>query len=253
MKPLMTRDGPAKRNPEGLKSVDALQLDCETPDSTIRSLSSLTGVSAEEIRRRLSTWSWRAFERFAQRRGIGGHEVARAELWRQVFDPILPPVPRVVCWFHATRVLPSTDFAEGLLPLPAAVPRLIGSLERIGLRRAPNIGSSFHAHAHDEKMSHRSSWGSFGHLVRDAAFSPMQNHFFRAPEAVVDLGFDVERFRLATVPCIVKFQATEAREDVAELALYYSYLAAWRQPAHWDCSTTWSGWRSGPAEGHSED
>lgn len=77
--------------------------------------------------------------------------------------------------------------------------------------------------------------------MKEAAFSPIQNHFFRAPEAIVDLGFDLETFGAATVPCIVKFRATDSRDDVAELALYYAYLATWRKPADWDCSTTWSG------------
>jgi hypothetical protein len=151
------------------------------------------------------------------------------------------PVPATVYWFHATRVLPNTDFAEGLLPLPSAVPRLIESLGRIGLRPASARAKSFHRDAHKEKMEHPGSWGPFGHLVRDAAFSPIQHHFFRAPEAVVDLGFDLDAFRAATVPCIVKFRATDPRDDVAELALYYAYLAVWRKPADWDCSTTWGG------------
>lgn len=90
-------------------------------------------------------------------------------------------------------------------------------------------------------MQHRGSWGPFGHLVKDAAFSPVQNHFFQAPEAVVDLGFDLDAFRTATVPCVVKFRATEPRDDVAELALFYAYLASWGKPADWDCSTTWGG------------
>jgi hypothetical protein len=150
-------------------------------------------------------------------------------------------VPGAVYWFHATRVLPNTDFAEGLLPLPSAVPRLIESFARIGLRPAAARAKSFQRDAHKEKMQHRTSWGPFGHLVRDAAFSPVQNHFLRAPEAVVDLGFDLDAFRVATVPCLVKFRATDPRDDVADLALYYAYLAAWRQPADWDCSTTWGG------------
>jgi hypothetical protein len=218
-----------------------MELDCETSDTTVRSLSSLTGVSDDDIFTRLSAWTWSAFERFARRRGIGGYDIACAELWRRVFRDLPHPVPATVYWFHATRVLPDADFAEGLLPLPLAVPRLLESLGRIGLRPASVRAKSFHRDAHKEKMKHRGSWGPFGHLVRNAAFSPVQNHFFRAPEAVVDLGFDLDAFRAATVPCIVKFRATDPRDDVAELALFYAYLAVWRKPADWDCSTTWGG------------
>lgn len=168
------------------------ELDCETFESTVHSLSSMTGTSGDDIRTRMSAWTWRAFNRFAQRRGIGGFDVARAELWARVFGDAPRPIPDIVYWFHATRVLPNTDFGEGLLPLPSAVPRLIESLEKIGLRPASRTEGSLHSDAHVRKMNHRGSWGPFGHLVKDAAFSPIQNHFFQAPEAIVDLGFEVD-------------------------------------------------------------
>jgi hypothetical protein len=154
------------------------ELDCETFDSTVRSLASLTGISVDDIHTRLSVWSWPAFERAAQRQEIGGFAVARAELWRRVFGDIPIPVPDAVYWFHATRVLPNTDFAEGLLPLPSAVQRLIESLEKVGLRNASAAVRSFHRKNHEKKMGRPGSWGPFGHLVKDAAFSPVQNHFF---------------------------------------------------------------------------
>src|SRR5689334_14823082 len=112
-----------------LAGIDVTTLDCETLESAVRSLSSMTGTSDDDIRARMSAWTWRAFDRFAQRRGIGGFDVARAELWSRVFGDASRPIPDIVYWFHATRVLPNTDFAEGLLPLPSAVPRLIESLE----------------------------------------------------------------------------------------------------------------------------
>jgi len=120
------------------------------------------------------------------------------------------------------------------------VPVLIEALRKYGIRRRSNAGS-FARGAHQRKMEFRGSWGPFGHLVKEASFSSAQDHFFRAPEAVVDLGFDLRAFRAATVPCIVKFRASEPREDVPALALFYAYLAIWGHPADWDCSTTWSG------------
>lgn len=96
--------------------IDVTELDCETLESAIRSLSSMTGTSVADIRARMSAWTRRAFDRFAQRRGIGGFDVARAELWVRVFGHTSRPIPDIVYWFHATRVLPNTDFAEGLLP-----------------------------------------------------------------------------------------------------------------------------------------
>jgi hypothetical protein len=86
------------------------------------------------------------------------------------------------------------------------------------------------------------SWGPFGSLVRDATFDGAQNHFFRAPEVVVDLGFDLDAYRAATVPCIVKFRVRDAFEaNLFEQALYYIYLARWGRPAGTDCSTSWGG------------
>jgi hypothetical protein len=91
-------------------------------------------------------------------------------------------VPSVVYWFHATRVLPGARFSEGLLPLPEAVPRLVASLREIELQPAPASERSYQRDAHEEKLEWRGSWGPFGHLVRDAALSGAQNHFFRAPK-----------------------------------------------------------------------
>jgi hypothetical protein len=219
-----------------------VELDCETPESATRSLASLLGIKVDDLCGRLATaQSFRAFEQMARRRGIGGYDVARAALWHKVFGDLDPPVPSVVNWFHATRVLPGTEFSEGLLPLPDAVPRLVESLRKIGLQPAPANKSSYQWDIHEQKLQWRGSWGPFGHLVRDAALSPTQNHFFRAPEAVVDLGFDLRAFRAATVPCIVKFRARDPRDDVLTLAFYYAYLSTWRKKADWDCSTTWSG------------
>lgn len=204
------------------------ELDCDSADTTRDSLSVLTKIEASELTRRLRTVPLDEFE--TRSADIGVHD-ATAWLWRQVVDSDdIRPVPDVVYWFHATRVSRDTDFRDGLLPLPAAAARI----EQL-------FGPSRRSRAFREKMEHRASWGPFGHLVREAAFSPMQNHFFKAPEAVVDLGYDLDAYRGATVPCLVKFRARDSREDVAELALLYCYFATWGQPADWDCSTTWSG------------
>jgi hypothetical protein len=221
----------------------------QAPKSRHGKIPSVSGLAGVKKRRlgpnalsfRLATaQSFRAFEQMARRRGIGGYDVARAALWRKVFGDLDPPVPSVVNWFHATRVLPCTDFSEGLLPLPDAVPRLVESLREIGLQPSPANKSSYQRDIHEEKLQWRGSWGPFGHLVRDAALSPTQNHFFRAPEAVVDLGFDRRAFRAATVPCIVKSERV-IHDDVFTLAFYYAYLSTWHKKADWDCSTTWSG------------
>lgn len=208
--------------------VTLTELDCDSFDTALGSLAALTKIEAPELSRRLLTVPLDAFE--TRSADLGMHD-ATAWLWRRLVESDdAPPVPDVVYWFHATRVLRDTDFRDGLLPLPAAAVRL----EQL-------FGPSRRSRAFAEKVGHRASWGPFGHLVREAAFSPMQNHFFSAPEAVVDLGYDLDTYRGATVPCIVKFRARDSREDVAELALLYCFFATWGQPADWDCSTTWSG------------
>jgi hypothetical protein len=208
--------------------VTLTELDCDSFDTALGSLSALTKIEAPELSRRLLTVPLDAFE--TRSADMGVHD-ATAWLWRRVVgSDEARPIPDVVYWFHATRVSRDTDFRDGLLPLPAAAARL----EQL-------FGPSRRSRAFKEKMEHRASWGPFGHLVREAAFSPMQNHFFDAPEAVVDLGYDLDAYRRATVPCLVKFRARDGREDVAELALLYCYFATWGQTADWDCSTTWSG------------
>jgi hypothetical protein len=227
------------------------ELDCETFESATRSLASLVGINIDDLRSRLvNAQSFRAFEQKARRHGIaGGYDYARDALWRKIFGDLEPPAPSVVYWFHATRVLPGASFSEGLLPLPEAVPRLLASLKEIGLQPAPASERSYQRECHEEKLAWRGSWGPFGHLVREAALSNTQNHFFHAPEVVVDLGFDLPAFRAATVPCIVKFRARDSWPDVVMQAFYYAYLSTWRKKADGECSTTWDGeGRTVPAE-----
>jgi len=120
-------------------------------------------------------------------RGYGG-------LWFIVTTPHPFPMlstgsmPRV---FRATQTS-----ATGCFPFRAAATRLEELLR-----------PSRQSRAFKEKMEHQSSWGPFGHLVRQAASVRMQNHFFNVPEAVVGLGYDLDAYRTATAPCIVKFRA----------------------------------------------
>jgi len=220
------------------------ELDCESPETAINSLAEITGVSPESILERCRQWPFANFERFGLRQGIGGFDVARDELWRRVIQAETRPLPATICWFHATRVLPCTNFAEGLLPLNMMVDRLTESLERVGVLRARDReGRYISSYDHAQKIEHGSqSWGPDASLVKDATFDPAQNHFFRAPEAVVDLGFDLATFMAVTVPCIVKFRSsTHISEHAVDHALYYAYLATWDQRAGIDCSWTWSG------------
>jgi hypothetical protein len=220
------------------------ELDCESPESAISSLAALTGVSSESILERCRKWRFHNFKRFGLRRGINGFDVAREELWRRVIQSETRPLPTSVCWFHASRVLPSTDFSEGLLPLNRMVDRLTESIEKAGIRRSrDHEGRYVSSHEHEQKIEHGSqSWGPDASLVKDATFDPAQNHFFRAPEAVVDLGFDLDAFIAVTVPCIVKFRSSaDISEHLVDHALYYAYLSTWGQRAGIDCSWAWSG------------
>ena len=66
---------------------------------------------------------------------------AREVLWNQIVGrETVPPIPKVVYWFHATRVRPETDFAEGIQPLGERLPAIKDFLTALAARL--DLGSS---------------------------------------------------------------------------------------------------------------
>jgi len=231
-------------------------LDCHDLDSALTSLGGLLSTDPRRLKARLTGLTPAEFERTI----FGSPYPAPQVLWdRIVGSRTVPPTPDLVYWFHATRVPPETDFAEGIQHLTERLPRIKEFLAALAARidqnsPEPPPGSwthngSFHYHL---KTSDRLHWGPFAFLVRDAIVrrGSFTHDYLATPEIVEDLAgmmvgdrapLLIGEFRNATRPCIVKFRSAEPRADVVRVALYYAYSTLWRQEQSIDTNTCFDG------------
>src|ERR1700728_3612008 len=96
-------------------------LDCESLDSALASLSCLLGIKKRELKTNLLRIKPDEFETNPNR------EIEwKRDLWNRLMGSATSaPAPRIIHWFHATRVPPETDFKEGILPLNMILPTLL--------------------------------------------------------------------------------------------------------------------------------
>lgn len=195
-------------------------LNCRTIDIARESVAEVLGMSVGQLRRRLREMAvpWREEPR----------EYIAAKLLGVGIDGL--PRPRIVHWFHASRVVDVESFRrEGLLSKSAMRDRILALLRELqeGIAhegRYPNNGSvAAKGFINDE--------GPFGFLLRSQAASA-ETHFFRAPESVEDIAGSlvggnflqlVDRFQQRTTPCLVEFTAPGGSYYVAH-ALWYVHL-----------------------------
>lgn len=213
-----------------------MYLDCESFDSTVASIASLYGITAENV--------------VATLRGIKPPEEFHDwQKWpREVcatFEKEVrsqPQAPTKVYWFHLTRTKRGRTFAEGILPLDVALDVVWDTIieifsasshaENLKVLRAegvPNFQYSL-------KVGRPFYGGPFAMLVREVAFraKEINNHdYLRLPEIMEDIcqgyaqrfGSDIHNELSASlVPCIVKFWAAEIQNrDYLPPAIYYAY------------------------------
>lgn len=168
--------------------------------------------------------------------------------------------PDRVFWFHLTRVPPSANFSEGILPMNLALPRIWDTVEGV-VEDTPNHESfkEFRAKGrgsfqYELKKDCEVHAGPFAMLVRESAFKAkeMGNHdYLDLPEIVEDIcngyqehtGKSIHRvLRTALTPCIVKFWSDGRRgPDCVEAALFYLYSRRHGEPLSIEGNTCFDG------------
>jgi hypothetical protein len=221
-------------------------LDCHNVDSALTSLAGLLSVDERGLKAALMDLSPTAFEASLRHAGQRSSTV----LWdRIVGKGTPPPLPAIIHWFHATRVLPGTDFCEGIQPLVARLPIIESflatletqiSCEPLPQDSSPRFWREQGGFQYSLKTESSAHWGPFAFLVRDAIVQrcSLTHDYLGCPEIVEDLAGImvgenaprlIDQFRRMTRPCIVKFRSSEPRDDVAEVALLYCYSTLWGQ------------------------
>jgi hypothetical protein len=207
-------------------------LDCESYESSIRSICDIYRIASDRIIDFLSEID---------------SECSDQDL-KHVFEARFgQPVELLdsTSWFHFTRVLPGTNFAEGILPLPLAKERVWEAL--IDIPSNPQTKCKLNDlrengvpdYQYTQKSSHSLDDGPFAMLIRELAFHPeaIGNWDYLAlPELVDDIcnGYEKkygesihEEISLGLRKCIVKFKSTERTEyDLIAPTLYYSWIKA---------------------------
>jgi hypothetical protein len=205
-------------------------LDCESEDLALTSLAGLLGENPQKLKASLTSLKPEELEAAAESQD--GNDA----LWNKIVGSgTRSPIPRVIHWFHATRVRPETDFSEGILPLSLILPAIRSCL--ISLATGETSAGSSTAllspgFQYVLKTSNSIHQGPHAFLVRDAITrrASCTHDYLEIPEIVEDLGPSasvLEKFRATTKPCIVKFRSTEPRGDVTRIALSYCYSALW--------------------------
>jgi hypothetical protein len=152
-----------------------------------------------------------------------------------------------VRWFHATRAISETAFAEGLLPTEAAMPMLwevLGACAAQWLsasdweeyRGSFMRGDRTYSGQFAQKRIVRGWDGPFAFLVRDAALGRHRGHkdFTLFAEVVEDIcadfsqvyGLDLENaYQASTRPCLVVFTTPGSHWGTVRAAANYVYYS----------------------------
>lgn len=212
--------------------------DCESQESTIYSLCSLLGCSADDL---LSLLQKIDLERIYQEESPD-HPPAEF-LYRKVISAVGPHSKlQSVCWFHLTRTYLDNKFEQGILPLGKALDSLWETMllifeptehhSRLQYLRSNGV-SNYH---YGLKVPNPFYWGPYAMLIRDTAFSTteMGNHdYLWLPEIIEDIcnGY-LEKYGISIheevvqllTPCVVKFKSRDRTEDgCIRAAIYYIY------------------------------
>jgi hypothetical protein len=168
-------------------------LDCSSFESALETAAAVLGVAPGPLLERpcafeygvLPESEWRRYpyeDLLAQHVAGVDHYALRA--------------PERITWFHATRVSPSVDYAEGLLPLLSVHEGIKTNLDRLRAALLPraerqNVRSSWRSRGgrgYQEKLSSPFEKGPHAFLVRAVIFQPraLMNHDYLAISEIVE-------------------------------------------------------------------
>ena len=231
-------------------------LDCSSLDTALKSLADLLVVPRDELRLRLSQiiLKW-------EDSGVAPEDQLVRALGYE--DQIDLPAPACIRWFHATRVPERTTFEEGILPTPAALPKLWELLGVIAsqwtspaeweaYRRSFERADRFFSAQFRRKVNAPGWGGPYAFLVRDAAMGRCGEHkdFTRICETLEDICADYEdvtghplrqAYQEATRRCLVVFRTPGSQRDAVRAALNYAHRTVQGLEHSLECNTNYSG------------
>lgn len=200
-------------------------LDCETIETTYKSLENILGITKAQLKSIFDAT------------GIKDGYYKREELFSEVKQKATSTEFDCVCWFHATRVPVSVDFAQGILPLNEAIKSVWDFLYSL-IKDDFSIEewNSFKEYMNSAKVSNENNYcdrklaifqlkskkqylcGPYATLIKDCILSSSEvgyHKYLEKSEIIEDIYICFEciyeynlkeRYQANSRPCIVKFK-----------------------------------------------
>jgi hypothetical protein len=235
-------------------------LDCESVDSTYKSIESILGIRRSLIDSTLAEFDPETCcEKYSSGNDIPTSNPVIAALMDKTVDNIT--IDRT-CWFHCTRTVETNTFEQGILPLSDCIDAIWSSLYDLIKDQFPrddwdsfraNLPYCTSAMIYIMRVNQSCQWGPYAWLVREVALKAVQlgNSDFLSASEIVRVICDcfntayninlLELFAQNTKPCIVKFYDDKPRPDCIKKALYYLYYSNHKKNLGDLCETTTSG------------
>lgn len=227
-------------------AVDAVGLDCESPQTARSSVAKILRLSPDRLVTFLRDFD---FEEVPENFRLTSENQGELLLKTILFNLNCEWGFSHSSWFHLARCAPTESFQDGLLPLPDVIHKLWEFLFHINSYGLPKskwetfkarFESSRLGHStsemknYHERMSHQHHHGPNGVLIGDldVIVALGQDGFFRTPEIVhtICTAFLNEfnhpihnDFLKATKPCVVKFKTSLHSQRYLSKALVYLY------------------------------
>lgn len=217
----------------------AFPLDCDTCESTLRSLCRAYRCEAADLAAMLSRIDIDAIYESSNRPGVDVPDYLFSELVAE-FGP--PSLPEEICWFHFTRTVVDNSFSAGIRPLGEVLPTVWSTM--LDLAPTPEVRSNLVAMMENGvpdfqfglKAPDPVHWGPYGYLVPAiAGYSRelSQHDYLGMPEIIEDIcnGYHArhgrslfEHYQSVLVPSVVKFKRPAGDRGRGTLAVATAYL-----------------------------
>lgn len=229
-------------------------LDCENFDSILDSLSNIFNSNKPEILSYLNEVSLDEIWRKSKKERYAYEYLF--EHFKQKFK-IRKSIIIKAYWFHNTRVLKSTDFKEGILPLEKAIIKVEEIIEKVirNLDKSIKLDYLTNSTATIHKLNSDYDQGPWGFLIKEFAFENANgiHDYLSVPELVEDIirfrypeeyDFILNEYQKFTTKCIVKFKSDRTfHPDTLAYVINYLYHKINNLEMNYQCNTNISNFR----------
>jgi len=223
--------------------------DCESYDSSLKSLEKIYSSSSKEIIEYLGSVDLEEIFKTNKPQGINGQDYL-FECFESIFKTEIKEF-EAYC-FHTTRIPKGTKFSNGILPLNQIIDKIEEFIDKVAFDLGLEIIKMDLTNDNMIGLKLRNDDSPWGIFIKDWAFElPSGIHnYLKFPEIVEDMinfkyPYDcsvlLEEYSQRTVPCIVKFKVPRTiKRERLPLLIYYLYHKVNKLEMECDCAFNYS-------------